>query len=182
MTDGRRRWVAGMPTHQELESENYHPAEELPQGPIPTGREFRIMRQILGLSLRELAARIHRPVHVLASIESRRLPVADPDELLLHTVLMKSGARWHPDLVEISGAAWRTIEVHGWAQLLDDTGSVDLADLDEMAGTGVQITRDGDDVAIIGIHASARMAFPLDIEEFWDVVEDVARTGPGRLR
>ncbi|MEI4279103.1 hypothetical protein [Klenkia terrae] len=179
MSEPRRRWVSGMPTHAELESVDFHPAEELPQGPIPTGPEFRVMRSILGLTLGELAGLACRPVHWVAAIEGRRVPLADPDELTLHTVLMKSGVRWHPDLVEVANTAWRSLDVQDWAQLLDDTGSTDIADLDEMAGTRVDISNQDGDLLVVGLHAEVRMVFPLDIEEFWDVVEDVARaTGP----
>jgi hypothetical protein len=174
VSDKRQRWVAGMPTHDELESPDFHPAEELPQGPIPTGPEFRVMRLLLGFSLAELAKRIGRPVHWVAGIEGRRTPLADLDELVLHTVLMKSGVRWHPDLLAVADLAWRHHEVQDWTQLLDDTGSADLADLDGMAGTRVRIEQDGSDVLVTGPDAQVRMLFPLDLEEFWDVVEDVA--------
>lgn len=176
MSEPRQRWVVGTPTHDELESPDFHPAEELPQGPIPTGPEFRVMRLLLGLSLAELAERIGWPVHRVAGIEGRLTPLADVDELVLHTVLIKSGVRWHPDLIAIARLAWHDREIHDWDQLLDHTTSADLADLDEMAGPRVGIDQDGADVLVTGPHAQVRMLFPLDLEEFWDVVEDIART------
>jgi len=170
----RRRWVPGLPTHAELESEDHHPAEESPQGPIPTGPEFRAMRLILGLSLGELARRTAQPVHRLASIESRPLPLGDLDELVLHTVLMKSGARWHPDLARLLALSGSSSDVQDWADLLDRTGSADLADLDEMVGPWVQVTEAAGQVVVHGHGIEALMAFPLDLEEVWDVVEDIA--------
>ncbi|SDP11602.1 hypothetical protein SAMN05660199_03190 [Klenkia soli] len=178
MSEPRRRWVARMPTHAELESDDFHPAEELPQGPIPTGPEFRVMRLIRGFSLRDMADRVRRPVHWVAAIEGRRVPLADLDELVLHTVLRKCGVRWFPDLLEVASAAWHDSDLHDWAQLLDHTGSEDLADLDDMAGPRVQVTRADDAVLVVGSAARVQMLFPLDIEEFWDVVEDVAAAGP----
>ncbi|GAA4301314.1 hypothetical protein GCM10023162_02470 [Klenkia terrae] len=81
--------------------------------------------------------------------------------------------------MEVANTAWRSLDVQDWAQLLDDTGSTDIADLDEMAGTRVDISNQDGDLLVVGLHAEVRMVFPLDIEEFWDVVEDVARaTGP----
>ncbi|GAB4079941.1 hypothetical protein GCU67_00865 [Modestobacter muralis] len=57
MSEERRRWVPGLPARAERESEGHHPAEESPQGPIPTAPEFRAMRPILGPPSGELARR-----------------------------------------------------------------------------------------------------------------------------
>lgn len=181
MTPERQRWVAGMPTQEELDSPLFHPAEEMPQGPIPTGFEFRAMRVVLGLSLPELAERAHLRVHRLSSIENRSAPRADIDEQVLHVVLMKSGSRWNADLDRLLRGIGLATEVQDLAQLLDDTGTADLAELGEMAGTGVQVTAGPDHVRLRGRTAEVCMVFPFDIVDFWDVVEDLA-AGPDARR
>ncbi|KQS56992.1 hypothetical protein ASG36_18550 [Geodermatophilus sp. Leaf369] len=166
-----------MPTEAEMNSPDWHPAEEMPQGPIPTGVEFRAMRAVLGLSLPELAQRTRLRVHRLAAIENRAAPHADIDEQVLHVVLMKSGVRWHPDLARQLQVAAADTGLQDLEQLLDHTGSSHLADLDEMAGTDVHLRAGPDHVWLGGPGVDVVMTFPFDIEDFWDVVEDIA-AGP----
>ena len=157
-----------------MNSPDWHPAKEMPQGPIPTGVEFRAMRTVLGLSLPELAQRTRLRVHRLAAIENRAAPHADIDEQVLHVVLVKSGVRWHPDLARQLQVAGLTTDVHDLAQLLDDTDTGDLEELARLAGSEVALRVGHDHVWLGSLGAEVALAFPFDLVDFWDVVEDVA--------
>lgn len=174
MSGDRPWWVAGLPTEADMESDGYHPAEEMPQGPIPTGAEFRVMRQVLGLSLAELADRVGRPVHRVAEIEGRAVPRRDVDELVLHTVLVKSGVRWNSGLARLATVPAADGEVQDWSDvtaLIGDEAFVGVL----LPGLRVGLVVGG--VLLEGNGIDVILAYPFDPIDLWDVALDIVRTG-----
>ena len=77
------------------------------------------------------------------------------------------------DLAALMARALADSDLHDWACLMDRTGSVDAGDLVRSVPQ-VRVDDRTDHLVVCGRGIEALMAYPFDLEDFWDVVEDVA--------